>query len=88
MSARESIAHVKQLRSIVYPNRGFGKQLDVYGTRFVGNWSSQSQVERISKVGGGITESIHGLKSANGLQDSEPASNTGPEGNQSDFPSF
>lgn len=77
MSASESIAHVKDLRSVVYPNFGFRRQLDEYGTRFVGRRStSQSPVQRISE---GIAERIHALKSANGLEDPEPASNTGPE---------
>jgi len=81
MSASESIAHVQELRSVVCPNFGFREQLDEYATRFIGKRSSQSPVGRISKVGGGIVERIHGLMFANGLQDPEPTSNTGPEQN-------
>lgn len=78
MSASESIAHVKELRRVVSPNDGFRAQLGEYGTRFVGKRSSSSQVpvQRVSKR---IAERIHALKSANGLQDPEPASNTAPE---------
>lgn len=35
LSARESIAHVQSLRSIVCPNIGFRKQLGEYATRYV-----------------------------------------------------
>ena len=35
LSAVESIAHVKSLRSIVWPNVGFRKQLGEYATRYV-----------------------------------------------------
>jgi len=67
MNAPESIAYVQGKRSIVSPNFGFRKQLQVWGAQYYGDTTKKSPVARMTE---GIAERIRELKAAAGASPS------------------
>ncbi|KAJ7230703.1 protein-tyrosine phosphatase-like protein [Mycena pura] len=67
MNASESIAYVQGKRSIVSPNFGFRKQLQVWGAQYYGDTTKQSRVARMTE---GFAERLRELKAAAGASPS------------------
>ncbi|KAJ7695040.1 protein-tyrosine phosphatase-like protein [Mycena rosella] len=65
MTASESIVYAQAKRSVVCPNPGFRKQLQIWSTQFYGNNAKRSG-NRISRITEGIAERIRELKAASG----------------------